>query len=311
MNKDDFVLSPYINKITPEDKKLLQKTVLRLRPNSKNYEDSWGYIIQATRNGGFKWYDKKTNSLIFFGKKSAADSTLVVPLFLCEIDYLAKVVSQIQQTMKLTKIVLKNVNSDEVLPLASYGFRKYKKNEGWSKESRFDDQTYPQLVVDLKKVSEAKGKLYHHLRKALRKNPNADIRKYLDSDKKAVLKIFAAKDGNSKKATTGKYYSSHHMYVSADVDKFVITDNNTGNIIGFTATSAITPTSTAFVALLFKPKVKIASVWGIYQTMMLQYKKGFTTINFGGCETEGTYNFAQRTFRPVIELEKTHLIYEN
>jgi hypothetical protein len=99
------------------------------------------------------------------------------------------------------------------------------------------------------------------------------------------------------------------MYATADIDKYVILDKTSGEIIGFTATSNISPKTTAYVASIFKPGVKVASVWGIYQTLLIKYQEKFEFANLGGCETEGTYNFMRRTFRPVERIEKVHLIY--
>src|SRR6266700_6963841 len=103
MNQDNLIsiIQPSINRIYPfaslskiclTDKELLQKEIIRIRPESKNYEDSWGYIIQATRYGGFKWYDSHTHSLIFFGRKSQNDPTLVIPSALAEPEYLGSIV---------------------------------------------------------------------------------------------------------------------------------------------------------------------------------------------------------------------------
>ncbi len=304
----------YVSKIIPTDEKLLRKTVLHIRPRSINYEDSWGYIIQSTRYYGFKWYDPHTDSLIFFGRKSDTDSTLVIPSFFAEPKYLAQVINHVQNTKKAPQTILKNINPQKLTNLIPYGFRKYKKNEGWCKEARFDDQTYPQLVIDLEKVTKKRGQAYKKLRTALNKKPNITIRKYNKFDKKAVLKIFALKDENSKnnlKKSKGAYYASHIMYLTSNLDKFVIIDNETKNIVGFTATSDISSVNTTLVASLFKPGLKVVSVWGIYQTLIKKYLQGFLKINLGGCETIGSYNFMRRTFQPVKKIKKTHLVYKS
>jgi len=308
---DELSYGTYLTKITPKDLELLQKTVLHIRPNSINYEDSWGYIIQATRLGGFKWHDHRNGSMIFFGRKSKNNPTLIVASFFSKPKYLIYVLNLVQRLLKAPKIILKNVNPQDATNLISYGFRSYKKNERWCKEARFDDQTYPQLVIELKKLADKKGNAYKKLRNALNKKPNISIKKYHESDKNEVLEIFTLKDEESQnilKKSKGTYYSSHIMYLTSDLDKFVIIDNETRNIVGFTATSDISPVNTTLVASLFKPGFKIASVWGIYQTLIIKYHQGFRTINLGGCEKAGSYNFMRRTFQPSEELIKTHLV---
>ncbi len=301
-----------VSQIIPADKKLLQETIQRIRPDSKNYEDSWGYIIQATRYNGFKWYDSQTGSLIFFGRKSDTDPTLVVPLFFAEPEYLRDVVDKVQGVLKAPQTTLKNVNPGDVEKFLPYGFRPYKENEGWCAEARFDDQTYPQLIIDLKKITEAKGRKYHKLRKALNKKPHVVCRKYRETDKDDVLEIFALKDGNTKdtpEKAKGMYFASHVMYPTADVNKFVFTDGITGEIIGFIATSDISSRTTAFIASLFRPDAIKVRTWCTYQIFVKKYHEGFELATLGGCETGNTYHFKRRTLQPVEELEKTHLVY--
>jgi hypothetical protein len=305
--------SSNLSSIVPSDRELLSQTVHKFRPRSKNYEDSWGYVIQATRYGGFKWYDKKTGALIFFGRKSDIDPSLVVPSFFATPKYLASAIKKVQEALHAPQTVLKNVDPEDVKKFQDYGFRPYHKKEKWSDLARFDDQTFPQQIVDLQKVTELKGKEYHHLRKALRKDPNATLRKYKKTDRKGVLSLFSFRDGNpllGLKKEKGMYYVSHAMYPSAKLDKYVLINKETGHIIGFTAISEITKQTGAFVALIFNPGIKIASVWAIFQTLAASYNKGFKAISFGGSETEGTDTFVKRTFQPVEKIERTHLVYD-
>lgn len=297
-----------LSEILVSDKKLLQETVKQFRPFSENYEDSWGYIIQSTRYGGIKWHNRKSGALIFFGRKSDNDQTLTVTSFFSEPDYLAYVINKMQTALRTSQTVLKNINPEEINKFLPYGFRPYKELEGWGKY-RFDDQTYPQQIINLNNLIEPRGKRYHQLKRLLNKKPQISIREYTNQDKKDVLAIFALKD-RSQSEVPGMYFVSHAMYPDADLDKFVIIDNKTEQIIGFTATSEISSKNSALVASLFKTGIKVESVWGIYQTLMKTYSKGFKKINLGGCETEGTYTFLKRTFRPSAELEKTHLIYD-
>lgn len=301
-----------LSKIIPADKKILQKTVRHLRPNSKNYEDSWGYIIQSTRYGGFKWYNPKTGSLIFFGRKSATDPTLVVPSYFVSPENLAHIIHKIEISFNVFHTIIKNVNSEEIGTFTPYGFRPYKKTEGWVPVARFDDQTYPQLIVNLKKTVEAQGTHFQNLRTTLNKKPSLEMRRYRDSNRDAVLKLLIMKDSMINKnfdTLNGMYYVSHAMYPDADVDKYVIIDKNTQEILGFTATSKITTEDTTLIASIFKPGARIASIWGIYKTIETKYKEGYVRINLGGNESKETFNFMQEKFRPVEVLYKTHLVY--
>jgi hypothetical protein len=302
-----------LSEITPADKGLLQETVNRFRPHSRNYEDSWGYVIQATRYGGLKWHDPQTGSLIFFGRKSEEDPRLVVPSFFAEPEYLTYAVDKLQNSLKSPQTIVKNVNPEDVPAFLPFGFRPYREGEGWSAEARFDDQTFPQQIVDLQKFMEKRGNVYHQLRKALNKEMYVNIRTYQETDKEDVLEIFALSDENlqySKEKAKGMYYSSHAMYPTADIDKFVVSENGTGKIVGFLATSDISSQTTALVASLFQPDRKRVSIWSIYQVLVTKYYEGYKLASLGGCETEANYNFKSEKFRPVEQLEKTHLMYD-
>jgi hypothetical protein len=79
--------------------------------------------------------------------------------------------------------------------------------------------------------------------------------------------------------------------------------------LGFTATSDISSTTIVLVAALFLPHIRFESSWGVYNTLLEKYKQGFRFANLGGFETEGTYRFYRGTFRPIEELQRTHLVY--
>lgn len=308
-----LILSGIKKEIISSDKGLLQKAVKKNRPSSKNYDDSWGYVIQATRYQGFKWNDPHNKALIFFGRKSDEDSQLVVSTFFAEPKYLARVLSFLQGELGTSKTILKNVNTEDVPKFLRNGFRPYKKDEYWDETTRFDDQTHPQLVIKLENLANPRGGPYKNLRTVLNRKPELGIRKYSGDDREKVFDLLALKDNNANENMNklkGMYYVSHAMYPTADIDKYVIFDTRTGEIVGFTATSDISPKTTAFVASIFKPGVKVASVWGIYNTLLLKYRDKYQFANVGGCETEGTYNFMRRTFQPYKEIAKTHLIYD-
>lgn len=305
-------MSSFIHTITSADKAILQQARSYWRPQSKNHEDSWGYIIQATRNMGGRWYDPVTQSLVFFGRKPLDNNTLVIPNFFAEPEHLKSIIEELQLTFNVSKTVLKNINPQDIEKFTPYGFWQYYANEQWDDFSRFDDQTYPQLVIDLKVLAEKKGPGYGELRRCLHKVSFTSIRSYNDKDRDAVLSIFKEKDADKflPKQFWGMYYESHKMFPDADIEKFVITDKKTDKVLGFTATSDISSTTSAMVAGIFAPGIKLESVWGLYSTLLIKHQQGFKFANVGGFETKETYNFVRRAFRPVEELQRIHLVYE-
>lgn len=304
-----------IKKISIADKYLLRKAVLKWRPCSKNYEDSWGYIIQATRHDGFRLYDPETNSLIFFGRKNPTDPTLVFPTFFARPAYVRQAINTIQKQIPAPQVILKNISHSEITQFTPFGFRQYHEDERWGTFARFDDQTFPQQIAELTKLIKQEGREYYLLRKMLRKKPSVYIREYRNSDKQDVLRVFVARDANEKRTLSeqqkGMYFESHVMYPDSNLKKFVVVSELNNEILGFTAYSTVTSETAAFVAFLFKPNLSVVNCWGIYQTILRMHKNKFRYVNFGGNETEGSYEFVRRTFRPFEKLSKTHLIYDN
>jgi hypothetical protein len=298
--------SLHLSSISPKDKALIAEMVQRYRPESKYYEDSWGYIIQSTRFSGFKLHDPVNNSLIFFGRKSASDNTLVIPSYFAPKEQFIKMISDVLKSDESNKLILKNVNLSEIGEFIKCGFREYKDDEFWFEDARYDDQTFPQLVVDLTKLKEARGKKYYKLRSVQNKLKNLLLRNYNMEDKNDALNLFRLKDGQ----THGMYYSSHEMYPDAPLDKYVTVSKNESKVIGFTALSRVSSDTVALVAAIFNTTYKSSSVWGIYKTLMIAHVQGFKYANLGGTERAGVNNFMKEKFRPVDEIKKTHLIFD-
>src|SRR6266851_5200788 len=308
-NKEEY-FSEFLEEISEKDRRLLRTVVQMYAPRSQAFEHSWGYVIQATRYGKLRWHDPRTNSLIFFGRKSSEDHTLVVPIFFADPSYLATTLRVVQKITGASQTILKNIDPKDINKYFPYGFRPYTDNENWDPEARFDDQTFPQLLVDLNAVIKSKGSDYRKLRKYLRRGHKYQIRPYQKRDQEAVLNLLALKDGLSENTgitLSRKFTVSHDMYPLSDTDKFVIEDNK--GIVGFTVTSDISSACTAFCAGIFLPSKPELAPWGLYHTMELKYSQGFEVVNLGGSETQGTMEFKRQLFRPMRELPRTHLIF--
>ncbi|SRR6266568_1561636 len=294
-----------LKEISEEDQQLLHAIVQTNLPTSQAYEHAWGYLIQSTRYGNLRWYDPRTNSLIFFGKKSSEDHTLVVPTFFATPEHLASTLRTVQKLTGTPQIILKNIDPRNINLYLPYGFRSYADDESWDLEARFDDQTFPQLLIDLKTVIECQGSDYRKLRKYLHRGRcEYRFRPYQVQDQEAVLNLLALKDSIT---SSQRYSASHDMYLSSATEKYVIEDNE--QIVGFTVTSDISSECTALCAGIFLPGKPELAPWGLYQTMEKKYRQGFNAVNLGGSETYGTMEFKRQLFRPVRELSRTHLIF--
>src|SRR5207249_4271886 len=85
---------------------------------------------------------------------------------------------------------------------------------------RWYDQTFPQLLIDLKVLIENKGSDYRKLRKYLHRGGcKYQIRSYQAQDQEAVLNLLALKDSIT---SSQRYSASHDMYPSSATEKYVI-----------------------------------------------------------------------------------------
>lgn len=291
----------YISKLNEQDKNLLEEMVRDIRPASKAYEDSWGYIIQATRYNGFKLWDFDSKTLIFFSRKPEDEKTLVVPNFFAKPDSLIKVFPKVIALKHCNKIVLKNIDSRNVERFLRLGFRQYAQNENWDKFTKYDDQTYPQPIVNITQAIKMMGNKYRNLRNQVRRNGIYQLRSFNDSDLQEVLTILKRKE-------KGKYFDSHVMYPTADLEKFVVTFNNV--IEGFIAVSSISSATFALNASIILSKHRGVGVWASYQVFLKKKLEGFKYVNLGGSENPGTYTFKEWNYKPSTYLNRTHLVYE-
>lgn len=312
-NPSNKQTKPTMSPIKATDKAVLEKTISKTKPFSKNYEDSWGYIIQSTRYNGYKICDPKSNSLLFFGNKSDSNKTPVITNANATINFLKNAIQEIQNTTQQTKVIIKNVDKKEKRNFLKNGFREYTEKEIWDKDAPFDDQTYPQVIIDLEKLYKKRGNTYQHLRTALNKLKSRDpiyIRPYKKTDKEDVLKVFSTRDNKTQSHKKNMYYDSHKMFPDAKLDKYVVCSYNNHAILGFTAISKINSQTVALVAAIFKNKDNYTSTAGTFLTLKRQYEKGYKFANLGGSEAKNMYQFKKEKFIACDEIEKIHLIYD-
>ena len=300
-----------IDQIFPEDRLLLSRAAAIYHPQSLFYEDSWGYVMQATRYQGFKYYNADSDLLIFGGYKSPQDRTISVPVFFGDHRDVVKVLNTISQERNC-RIILKNVSPSDVDSLCRYGLRKYTDGESWSPEAIYDDQTYPQVIVDLNELIPCHGRAYHKLTNLLNRvnlSGGYEMLPYSSTHKSEVINLIEEKDHQCS-CNSNPYWEAHKMYLEdvEDSNRYVITED--GYVKGFIVTSSISSTATALCAALFRCGSKKDSAWGMYHVLVQEFQNGFKYANLGGSETVGVFEFKRQTFKPSMLIERTHLVWE-
>ncbi|MCA9485395.1 MAG: hypothetical protein KC506_00960, partial [Nanoarchaeota archaeon] len=160
------------SRITQQDEETFRQKTQEQRPKrNKDFKDSWAYIVQASRNLPYKI--ETQGGLFFLGAKED-ESAIVIPNYFATNKEVGKTALEIQEITGLP-VVLKNVNPIHVKDLEEEGFRGYLRGEEWSDESHYDDQTFPEQVVNIEELIRLRGNNYDCLRQELtsfsRKNP--------------------------------------------------------------------------------------------------------------------------------------------
>ncbi len=107
------------------------------------------------------------NNLLILGAKPDY-SVIVIPNYFALHETLMYAVQRLHQRTNLP-VVLKNVDPRDFWNLCDLGFRPYEKEERWCESARFDDQTFPQRIIDIEHLITARGSGYQKLRQRLNK----------------------------------------------------------------------------------------------------------------------------------------------
>ncbi len=331
------LLSP----LTAEDESLFRKFVKKYRAEDNcDFKDSWAYILQATRNNPQKF--ARDDALFLLAQ---IDDGFVIPnYFVSHENVLLDFVLNLKK-----RVILKNVAVADIEKLCSLGFRKYKDNETWFSFNKplsgyyrqvykplsdyfeqlpFDDQSYPQRIVNISDLLLLKGSDYALLRKNLKaiakenydgstlNMQNLSVRGYNPViDKKAVL--FLSED--SEIAPPG-FTESIERYLdlssSPDFHAFVFCYPHKyrvqyqSDIIGYVAFDSISSVCCAYNAMVhFSDAYPYLSSLLTFETAKIAQHLGFEFMNLQGSQTVSLDRWKIK-FGFFQSIEKTHLVFD-
>lgn len=278
-----------------------------VNPNSLRFEDSWLYILQACRNGGGLY---KIEGSLFLVTKKEDDSAIVIPSFFTkDKSSLREIISKISSQTELP-VILKNVNIEEINELKTHGFDCYGREEVWSHGCKYDDQTFPQRIVDIEDLLGLKGKSYEEVRSGLRKCrldvPPQSLRFYdLQRDKLDFLNLL---EMHEKRLPGTRSAFSIYQDVSKDKNIIPIVFQLDQRIIGASFFDTISRGNLAYVLHLYDPSFPGLSYSLLFESSYFLYHLSYSHINLQGSETEGLDRW-KRGFAPKIKIQNTHMIY--
>ncbi len=313
-----------ISKIDLNDKNLFE-SYYRKNKNSQDFSNSWLYTIQSTIFGAFKFYDGKT--LIPFTMKKPNELPYAI------VQYLGP--QAIQKAFKLGKVlcenskrqvIFKNLNKNQFKSLQKLGCTDYKKWDCWNKFYKYDDDTYPETIINLKDLIALKGSQL----KTIRYRANYFINHYNYKVKNYTSKS-SLKEGIEIVEKWLKMISERYkehlkedpiILHSAELHKKFVELIKSGKL-GKNCMSKIIYVDGQPIALGISYKIsenciglytnvttvdlKGLSERIIFEVLQEALKQGYKYANLGGSEFESLLQFKDK-FKPVKHIQKTHAV---
>lgn len=283
-----------------------------------DFEYCPGYIIQATRNFPLVVYldgniffitrkigDNKSNYVVVAGGGFGKSRALLV---LCR--YLYKKSKQ--------PIIIKNVDEvweKELKALA--GFRDYGQGENWNQYARYDDQTFPQIIINNKKLLDLKGKDYSNLREKLSwfdKRFNLEVIPYQNEHQTIfdeLLDRWASDMERMHQVPKKDLIESHLMYreLKDYYYQYLVFEKATKKWVGYISLSPISENVCGFNALLNDFSYEEMYKKMMYKAIEIASRLGFAYTNLQGSETEKQFQ-VKAWFVPDRLINKKHLVFE-
>ncbi|MEA1938858.1 MAG: Lrp/AsnC family transcriptional regulator [Pseudomonadota bacterium] len=277
-----------------------------------------GYIHQACRNGAYAVADDV--SVAFVTRKSQdRDAPFVVVTWAGhDMTRFLTDVGKILHARSSKPVIFKNAGPEmERKLLAAGGFRPYREDECWDEKARFDDQTFPQLLLDNRKTIEMHGGDFIHMRKKMNwfdgkysylVEPYA---KEHVAEAERLLQVWAKDMAERHGMDARDAIASHAMYTfpSDEYFQYMVYEQKRRQYIGYICMSLISESVCGFNASIMD-----FSIPELYRKMILigvelSSRLGFAKTNLQGAETKDQFK-VKSWFRPERLIRKTHLVYD-
>jgi|GEM_PF-3725100 len=283
--------------------------------NALDFEFCNGYILQATRNGfGSKEFGE---GLVIFTKKRVGENYVIMA-------YAGKDRGKgVFKTAKVLfgesgkPVIIKNVGEGIENELLSLGCRHYRVKEWWDTQSKYDDNTFPEQILNCQEYIDLEGPKYQSLREEkarFEKSYEMEIRKWdnCEPDKiKDILGLWINKMSLRNGWEKDELLASHEPFCNSrsDLIHYGVYDSKNDNIIGFLVFSEISAKCLGFNVL-----VNNFDYRNSYRILMIEAAKisnqlGYKYLNIQGSEDTNQF-LSKKRLKAEIEICKEHLIYD-
>ena len=299
-----FTCIPGITPLTIHDEPIFRSLVRSFRsPSNAKFEDSWVYILQSTRVCPAKFHSGDFFAALTLKQDHSA---IVIPNFFTHSLFLLRNFAEILTRTLRLPVILKNVGTEDVPALTSLGFQPYGKDEIWDSFSKYDDQTFPETILDIGKVVSARGRKFENLRRELR-CPPPSFRDYkLEWDYPAIEELLLRKD----RRMGGLAYDAEIRFLEMESgpDTISLVFFLGEKSIGFSLSDRISDSCIAINSVIRDYSIPGLFTRLVYETLKVAKERGYKFANLQGAENKGLHKW-KRKFRPCRGIHKIHLVY--
>ncbi|MBI5045407.1 MAG: DUF2156 domain-containing protein [Candidatus Niyogibacteria bacterium] len=283
--------------------------------NSCDFEFCNGYTLQATRN--YFDFRKLEDGIVIFTKKLGVDNFVVVA---CAGDNRAKNISTVTKECFENSgkpVFIKNVGMELEQELLKLGCRHYRVDEWWNNQSKYDDNSFPEQILNTKQLTDLKGPNFQSLREEqarFNREYSIEVRRWEVCNLEIVGEILKKWIDNMHLRNDWSkedLRASHEMFCNSrsDLIHFGIYDSKNNKLIGFLVFSEISQKCLGCNVLVNDFEYR-----NLYRALMLECARianslGYQYLNIQGSEDANQY-LSKRRLKAEFEIPKEHLIFD-
>lgn len=290
-----------------------------------SYAHSVSYLRQALRKlhyTGHSYFDQSTLVLITTKEKGKLPFVLVAPVGSRKrVDKTVRLANLLAELSGREVIIKKMGERDRVVAQTKHGLRSYEKGEGWHPAYRHDDDTFDAPVINVKELTEARGRRYAELRRKhnhLQRNHEVEFvafdPKKHSSEARKLLNEWAADFVQRNPEERKRNLVAAHLPFLEELppgkrgkEFIALLMRVDGKPAGFSLVERIGRGSFGLYA-----NIALTKHWGAAQELIMQTAEEIKQVdgrflNMGGSEFEQTHEF-KRQFRPARYERSKHLV---
>lgn len=311
----------WITELSVENKDLFDE--FQKSKDSEDFSNSWFYTMQSTIFGAYKYYDEKT--LISFTTKTPNETPFAITDYLGE-NALEKAFELGKKLKEISgkQVIFKNLTKAQAEKLKKLGCEDYRKGDYWNKFYKYDDDTFPETIIDLKELVSLKGNDLKRLRYRVNSFYKNDYRVENYSSEYSEVAIGIIEKWLKLIEQRFEEYLKEDKIIlhSAEIHKKFLELINTGEANDSLAKIIFLNKKPVALAIGYKISDKTFGLYTnvavddtikglsetiIYELLKTAYEKGYSYANLGGSEFKSLLNYKDK-FKPLKYLQKTHFV---